>query len=445
MIVTPADIPPRAVDVQAVIDAHPVSPLQKWLLFLCFLVIAIDGFDTAIVGFIAPALRAEWRLRVTELGPLFAAGLFGLMLGAFAVGPLADRHGRKTMLVLSMIVFGLASSYTSGLRSLIALRLVTGLGLGGAMPMTITLASEFCPAVRRSSLVTLMFCGFTLGSALGGLIAAQVLPAYGWRVLLVGGGVAPLALAPVLGVLLPESVRFLVTKGNTHERIAAILGRIAPAMDFRGAAFVDAAAPGKSPLAQLFTGGLVKGTLLIWLAFFMSLLVVYLMTNWMPTLLQQAAGASIADAAFISAMYQIGGTLGAIVVGRLMDRFEPHAVLVASYLTGAACIVLISVSTHTRELMTLAVFAAGACISGGQVGGNALSAAFYPTAYRATGVAWANGVGRGGSIVGSLLGGILLGFGWRATTVYALVAIPASISALALAMLAVYRRGRAHR
>jgi AAHS family 4-hydroxybenzoate transporter-like MFS transporter len=347
------------------------------------------------------------------------------------------------MLVASMVVFGaasLASSFSGGLASLIIWRFATGLGLGGAMPMTITLASEFCPTARRSSLVTLMFCGFTLGSALGGLIAAQVMPSFGWRVLLVGGGVAPLVLAPVLATQLPESVRFIVTRGHPHERIASVLGRIDPAADFRGTVFVDMVASHTSPVAQLFRGGLLTGTLLLWLAFFMSLLVVYLMTNWMPTLLHQASAASIADAALIGAMYQVGGTLGAILVGRLMDRFEPHTVLFATYLTGAACIVLISVSTDRRGLMTLAVFAAGACISGGQVGGNALSAAFYPTAYRATGVAWANGVGRSGSIVGSLLGGVLLAFGWQATTVYALVGIPAVISALALASLGLIRR-----
>ena len=436
----------RGVDVQTFIDAHAVSPLQKRLLFLCFVVIAIDGFDTAIIGFIAPAIRAEWRLGVTQLGPLFAAGLFGLMFGAFTVGPLADRYGRKRLLVASMVLFGaasLASSYSTGLTSLIGLRFATGLGLGGAMPMTITLASEFCPSTRRSSLVTLMFCGFTLGSAVGGLIAAPVLPHFGWRVLLVGGGLAPLALAPILGVLLPESVRFLVTTGNADERIAAVLTRIAPAADLSGVRFIDQAAPKVSPVVQLFGGALLRGTLLLWLAFFMSLLVVYLMTNWMPTLLQHASGASIGDAAFIGAMYQVGGTIGAILVGRLMDRFEPHVVLFASYLTGAACIVLISLSTHTREVMTLAVFAAGGCISGGQVGGNALSAAFYPTAYRATGVAWANGVGRSGSIVGSLLGGVLLGYGWPATTVYALVAIPAAAAAIALGTLGIVRRHEA--
>ena len=162
---------------------------------------------------------------------------------------------------------------------------------------------------------------------MAGLIAARVLPGFGWRVLLVGGGVTPLVLAPLLGTLLPESVRFLVMKGAAHDRIAAVLHRIAPSADVRGATFVDTAVSNASPVKQLFGGGLLKGTLLLWVAFFTSLLGVYLMTNWMPILLQQASGASIADAAFIGAMYQVGGTLGAILVGRLMDRFEPHRVL----------------------------------------------------------------------------------------------------------------------
>ena len=436
---------PRVVDVQQFIDAHPLAAVQKLLLLLCFLVITIDGFDTAIIGFIAPAIRTEWGLGVAALGPLFAAGLFGLMLGAFLVGPLADRHGRKTMMVASMVVFGaasLAAAWSTDLRSLTWLRFLTGVGLGGAMPMTITLASEYCPSTRRSSLVTLMFCGFTIGSGLGGLIAGQVLPDHGWRVLLIGGGVAPLLLAPVLALVLPESVRFLVMKGNAHDRIARILHRISPDTSLDEAQFVGTTAPAASPVRQLFGGGLFAGTLLIWLAFFMSLLVVYLLTNWMPTLIQQASGASLSNAAFMAAMYQVGGTIGAIVVGRLMDRFEPHAVLFATYLAGAASVVLISLWTKTPTLMTCAVFMAGFCVSGGQVGGNALSAAFYPTPYRATGVSWANGVGRSGSIVGSLLGGVLLGLGWGATTVYALVAIPATISALALATLGIVRRKR---
>ena len=144
--------------------------MQRRLLVLCFLVVAIDGFDVAIVGHIAPALRAEWMLDVTRLGPLFAAGLFGLMIGSLIVGPAADRYGRKTMLVVSVLCFAVASvasAFSTGITSLTWLRFVTGLGLGGAMPTAITLTSEYSPPSRQSSLVTLMFCGFTIGSAIG--------------------------------------------------------------------------------------------------------------------------------------------------------------------------------------------------------------------------------------------------------------------------------------
>ncbi len=432
----------RVVDVQEFIDAHPLSALQRVLLILCFLVVAIDGFDTAIIGFIAPAIRAEWGLQLAQLGPLFAAGLFGLMIGAFAAGPLADRHGRKTLLIASMLLFGsasLASGLSTDLQSLTWLRFVTGVGLGGAMPTTITIASEYCPKARRSSLVTLMFCGFTIGSAVGGLVASQVLPVYGWRALLVGGGLAPLLFVPVLGWVLPESVRYLVMKGNAQDLVRRVLSRLAPTAHFQGVVFVGADASTVSPVRQLFGSGLFAGTLLLWMSFFMSLLVVYLLTNWMPTLIQQS-GASLANAARMAAMFQIGGTLGAVLVGRLMDRFEPHGVLCGIYLGGAASVILISLTTTAPALMMCAVFAAGLCVSGGQVGANALSAAFYPTPYRATGVSWANGIGRSGSIVGSLLGGLLLGLGWGPTTIYALVAIPVIISALALATLGVVRR-----
>ena len=190
-----------------------------------------------------------------------------------------------------MLGFGgasVASAFSPDIAALTWLRFLTGVGLGGAMPTAITLTSEYCPKRRRSSLVTLMFCGFTIGSAIGGIAAAQVVTAYGWRPLLIAGGLMPVLLVPVLGLAFPESVRYLVLKGGDGSRVAAALRRVAPDPALEGARFAGADAPRRSPVRELFAGGLLPGTLLLWLAFFMSLLVVYLLSNWMPTLIQRS-------------------------------------------------------------------------------------------------------------------------------------------------------------
>ena len=184
----------NSVDVQDFIDSRPVSVFQWLILGLCFLVTAFDGLDTASVGFIAPALRDEWGLTPGQLNPVLGASLLGLMLGAFIAGPLADRFGRKSILLLSVLFFGvwsLAACASQDVFSLTAMRFLTGLGLGGAMPNAITLTSEYCPQRRRSLMVTTMFCGFTLGSALGGVVAAQMVPLFGWRSVLFIGGLLP--------------------------------------------------------------------------------------------------------------------------------------------------------------------------------------------------------------------------------------------------------------
>jgi MFS transporter, AAHS family, 4-hydroxybenzoate transporter len=217
------------------INHRPVGRFQIVVAALCFLVVAIDGFDTAAIGFLVPAIGAQWSLTPIELAPLFGAGLLGLMLGAFLFGPLADKFGRKPILVVCVSAFGLmslASSWSTSLAMVVAFRLLTGLGLGGAMPNAVTLTSEYCPERHRLFLVTAMFCGFTLGSALGGLVSAQIVTEYGWREVLVLGGVLPLALAPVLLAKLPESARFLVVENRPRERIVATLARVAPEQDF---------------------------------------------------------------------------------------------------------------------------------------------------------------------------------------------------------------------
>jgi AAHS family 4-hydroxybenzoate transporter-like MFS transporter len=426
--------PVRTLDVQDVIDANPVSGFQKLVITLCFLVVAIDGFDTAAIGFIAPALRAQWGVTPAQLAPLFGAGLFGLMVGAFIFGPLADKWGRKPVLVVTTIFFGLAtlaSAFSTSVEMLTVLRFVTGLGLGGAMPAAITLTSEFCPGRKRSSLVTLMFCGFTIGSAAAGLAASHIVGAFGWQGLLVLGGVLPLLLVPVLLLMLPESPRYLALRQAPAERIAAVLRRIAPSTDLAGVGFTGAGRAKGLPIAQLFQGRLGMGTLLIWTTFFMSLLVFYLLSSWLPLLIT-TAGFSMKNAALMAATLATGGTIGAIFIGRLMDRFEPHQVLAFAYLIAGGFVMLLGSATAMPWLLVFAIFGAGFGVAGAQVGVNALAAAYYPTATRATGVSWANAVGRIGSVLGSMVGGFLLSLGWDLSTVVTVAAAPAFLAALAM-------------
>jgi AAHS family 4-hydroxybenzoate transporter-like MFS transporter len=422
----------KTLDVAAFIDSRKVSAFQIGIVALCFLVLVVDGFDTASIGFLAPAIREEWGLTPAQLAPLFAAGLFGLMAGAFIGGPLADLIGRKTLLLCCVLFFGLASvvsSHASSIGELVLLRFLTGLGLGGALPSSLTLTSEYCPSARRGLLVTTMYCGFSVGSALGGLVSAHMVGAFGWRSVLLLGGALPLGLAPLLWWKLPESARFIVLKGKAVERLAATFRRIAPQEDFRDVRFALATQPPRaSPIARLFQPGLVEGTVLLWVAFFMSLMVIYLLSSWLPTLIR-STGVSLKTASIVAAMFQVGGTSGGIVLGLLMDRFRPQHVLAAAYGCAAVFIALIGSVSAQPWLVAVALFGAGFCISGGQTAASAFTAGFYPTDCRSTGVGWSSGVGRVGSIIGSLLGGLMLSLGWGLPAVFVVAALPALIAA----------------
>jgi AAHS family 4-hydroxybenzoate transporter-like MFS transporter len=426
---------PRTLDVQEFLNAHKLSWTQISTLILCFLIVAVDGFDTASIGFIAPAIRAEWGLTPSALAPVFGAGLGGFMAGAFLFGPLADRFGRKTILMVCVAFFGLASlasAYSTSLEMLIVLRFLTGLGLGGAMPNSVTLSSEYAPERARSMLVMTMFCGFTIGSALGGVAAAHIVAAWGWRAVLEIGGILPLVLLPLLAFGLPESVRYLVMKSHKPEQVRQTLQRIAPQADLRDVTFTVAEqAHTGFPVKHLFAPALRVGTLKLWLTFFMCLLVIYLLSSWLPTLIS-STGMSLKDASLVTAMFQVGGTLGAIALGPLMDRFSPTRVLAVVYSLAAVCTWLIGQSTDNTVLLVLAVFGAGVTVSGGQVGANALAASFYPTASRATGVSWASGIGRIGSVLGSMAGGWMMAAGLGMPTLFLIVGIPCLIAGITM-------------
>jgi AAHS family 4-hydroxybenzoate transporter-like MFS transporter len=424
----------RTVDVQEFINSHKLSPYQLLIVALCFLTVAFDGFDTASAGFIAPAIRKQWALNALQLAPVFGGGLFGLMVGALLFGPLADRFGRKPILCFSVAFFGvmcLWSAYATSLRELILLRFLTGLGLGGAMPTAITMTSEFGPEKQRSLLVTSMFCGFTLGGSLGGVVASQIIPLHGWQGVLLFGGAMPLVLVPVLLWLLPESVRYLALSGRKQEQVARTLRRIAPQEVLEHTVFtVPENKVTGSPVRNLFGSGVMVGTVCLWLTFFMSLLVYYLLTSWLPTVINNT-GVPLDMTALIAAALPLGSTVGAVLIGRLMDRHNPCLILASFYLVAAVFILLIGVAS-SLPMLVFAVFGAGLGTGGSQTGANALAAAYYPTSSRVSGVSWALGIGRVGSIVGSMVGGVLLAMHLGLPIMFVLVAIPTFVAALSM-------------
>jgi AAHS family 4-hydroxybenzoate transporter-like MFS transporter len=422
------------VDVADFIDRQPVGSFQLKLLLTCAAVLFLDGFDTQAIGYVAPVLAREWGLTKGALGPVFSAGLFGLMLGALLFGPLADRVGRKKIIIFSTLAFGvgaLVTAFVQDVNTLLAIRFLTGLGLGGAMPNAIAMTSEFNPRRRRATMVMIMFCGFSVGAALGGFLAAALIPYFGWRSVFIVGGAAPLLLAPILALRLPESVRFLALTGRNDARVAQLLGFINPKAAFAPSARFVVHEPELVglPVLHLFRDGRTLVTLLLWVVFFMSLLDIYFLSYWLPTVLNDL-GASVSQAAAIGSMLQVGGVVGTLALGTIVDRFSFRA-LALVYFIAFFAVGAIGQLGHSIVLVSMAIFASGFCIIGGQIAANALAAAFYPTSIRATGVGWALGIGRIGSIIGPLVGGVLMTMKWSAASVFAAAAAAALCAALA--------------
>ena len=427
---------PARPDLPAFLNAQRFGAYQ-WLIFtLCFLIVLLDGFDTAAIGFIAPSLVQEWGIARPMLAPVLSAALFGLAAGALTSGPLADRFGRKIVLLLSVLLFGaacLASSFAADLGSLTLWRFVTGIGLGAAMPNAVTLMSEYSPDRMRSTITNLMFCGFPLGAAFGGLLAAWMIPNFGWRSVLLAGGAAPLLLALLILLLLPESIRHLAARRGTEPRIRAILRRLSP----RGTTVDDVeVVPAQQPAGSKAGIGLVlsrpylTGSVALWVAYFMGLVIFYALINWMPILFKDA-GLDPKTATLVASLFPLGG-IGTVLFGLLMDKIEPNRVIAIGFALTAVAVYAIGQSVGQVGLLVFVVFTAGALMNTSQSSLPALAASYYPTEGRATGVAWMMGVGRFGGIAGSFLVAELSRRQLSFSEVFTVVAIPGLIAAAAL-------------
>ena len=425
------------IDVAAVINNSDIGRFQYLIFAVCILLIMCDGFDTQAVAYVAPSIVSEWHLAPASFGPVFAAVLLGAMLGAFVFGYFGDKLGRSRTLVLCVIAFGafnVASAYASSISSLIALRLLCGIGLGGAIPNVMALVAEYAPARRRSTLIAITWSGFALGAVLGGMISVPLISRFGWASVFMAGGILPLCLVPFIFAL-PESIKFLIVAGRKPAAIAAILGKINPRQHFdeSGVFFLDEAAPGRGRISALFSDGLAVGSIFLCLAFFMSLMLVYLFINWIPLLLRQA-GLPLQDALMGTVIFNLSGIVGSIVCTQLIDRKigRPIVILIAAYFVGALAVFSIGYAGLSFWPIMGTIFLSGFFVIGVQLSLNAYITNYYPTAVRGTGVGWSQVVGRLGSLLGPLVGGVLVSQGMTPSQLFQLSSVAPLLACVSL-------------
>ena len=417
----------QTIDVANLIENRKISWFQYTVIAWACASMFLEGYDMQVVPFAAPAIIKAWHVNRASFGPVFGFGLFGYMLGATLLSPLGDKLGRKKIIVGGSLLFGaftLSSAFSSTLRELLVLRFMAGIGLGASIPSAIALAAEYAPSRARATTISAIFIGYNLGSTVGGLIAAKFMPIFGWPVVFYVGGIAPILLAVVLMFTLPESVRFLALRKGQTQRVAAIARRIAPDQTFpEGTQFVlrEENRAGV-PVKNLFTQGRAFMTGMLWFAFVSSLLGHTFLTSWLPTVLT-GEGMSISHAETSGALLQFGGAIGSLLIGWLLDK--RGVVTIAAALALSAPLVLFIGLAHVSDAVVMAaVFLTGLCMLGGQVGLNAVSGSIYPTYIRSTGAGWAFGVGRVGSILGPVIGGVLIGWGQPASRLFTYAAIP---------------------
>lgn len=400
----------RTWDVAARLDAARLGALHWLVLALTFAVAATDGLDAQIIGFTAPQIAAEFGIGNDRLGPVFSAALLGMTAGALLFGTLGDRFGRRRTMIFCVVLFGggtLLTAFASSVTQLMLLRLVTGLGLGGALPNAVTLVAECAPGRHRPLLVTLMYIGFSVGGLLGGVIAGSLVVEHGWRAMFYVGGGLPLVLSVLLLALLPESPQYLARKAGTGAVLADLLARIDPAGGYRPQdRYTLPQATARADLGELFRHRRVRNTVLLWLAFFINLLVLFFLMNWLPKLLVDG-GVPLAQAIRVTVMFNIGGVLGALALAWLSARHSPRRMLAAFFALGALAIMAIGLGDGRFAPVAAACFATGLFAGAAQVGLYPLATQVYPSAVRATGVGWAQAWGRIGSIFGPLAGGWL--------------------------------------
>ncbi|MCG8157293.1 MFS transporter [Brenneria goodwinii] len=430
---------------RAFIDQNKISCFQWKVIIICFFIVLLDGFDISIVAYLAPVLKKEMSLGADSLSYLFVAGVLGLMFGSMIFGPLADKFGRKKLLIFSTFVYGAGSilcGIVSDFNSLVSFRFLTGVGLGGAMPICISLCSEYSPQRYRMLLCTLSWSGFTIGIAIGGVIANWVLQQLSWHWLFYFGGILPLLCVPLIIFSLPESLECLIKKNNAQataalESIVYSINRHVDWAGLKSSQHLDKHVEHQTVMA-LFTQGSAVITLLLWVSFFFSLFVFYLLTYWLPIIFDGMY--DYKEINYVTAMLPLGGTIGALLLALWIDyRKEAFAILSSSYFFAMGLLLIIDNFIYEYYGLLFIVFMIGFTIAGAQNGLNLISATLYPPHARATGVSWAMAFGRFGSIIGSYIGAWLV-TGVKISSFFSNLSLGALVCSVALIMILLKKR-----
>ena len=429
--------PITKVDISDVVDRSRIGTFQVGIFILCGLCLIMDGFDVQAIGYVAPALRQEWKIAPAVLGSVLSAALYGVLFGSILLSMLADKIGRRPVLVGACLFFATVSiltGLTGSVPQLVAMRFIAGLALGSIMPNAMALVGEYAPRRARVALMIVVGNGFTAGAAIGGFVAFWLIPRFGRRSVFYFGGAVPLVIGIFMFFMLPESLQFLTLHGKDPQKLGRWLRRIDAAAPAGGA--VQYVVPEQrrrgTPVVKLFQNQLASRTILLWTVYFMNLLNLYFLSSWLPTVatpLVQAAGISGAYALLLGTVLQIGGVAGSLGLGWFVQRSGFVGALMTCFVLAGVSIAWIGQPGISLVGLFGVVFVAGIGIVGGQSALNALAATLYPTDLRSTGIGSGLGVGRIGSIVGPTLAGILLSLHWTTHQLFLAAAVPAFVSA----------------
>jgi MFS transporter, AAHS family, 4-hydroxybenzoate transporter len=438
----------QSIDVTQIIDRQPVSRFLLGVIFLCTLVTLADGYNISVIAFAAPAIVKAWHLNRAALGPLFSSSLVAGLVGPFFFGKLGDRIGRRSSMIAAVLmigIFGIVSGYCTSLVALVVTRFVAGIGMSGALAVTVAAVNEFAPRRLRATFVTIVFSGTTIGSGLPGLVAPALLAGHGWESLFFIGGLVPLGLAVAIYLFLPETPKFLCLQSQRHGELGRLLCRLDPSWQVPAEAqyVLTGEATGASSVGLLFTGKLALLTPLLWFGAFVAQIVFHSFNTWLPTLMTDS-GVSFARAAHLVVLFQFLGTLGGWVIARPLDRFGmvPCTVL---YVLSIPVIATLGMPGHSDLMVTLLVSMAGFCILGLHFAQVSCVSSVYPTSVRAFGVGWFMLFARAGGAIGPAVVGVLVGQHMTMSTLLYWATLPLALGTVASVVVTVLYKTNYHK